>query len=517
MRIAICGIHIESSTFTPYLSTESDFEVRRGTHLLDRYPFLTDSPVPGAEAVPDHLAGEDARACGPRPWNEGVEWIPILHARALPGGPIERETYEAWKAEICTGLTKAGDVDGVFFDIHGAMSTPGLDDAEGDLITAIRSIIGPEPLVGACMDLHGNVSHTLFNLTDLLTCYRMAPHEDAWVSRERAARTLVAQIRQGFRPAKALCHVPILLPGEKTSTRMQPAARLYDSVAKSANQPGLVDVSYWVGFAWADQPRCTAAIASYGIDETTVAEVTRALADDLWDSRHEFDFVAPTASIDDALTSALTSTNRPFFISDSGDNPGAGGAGDVTTVLHALLNRTEITSGSVSVIVASLYDPGAVEKAERAGVGGHFHGSVGGWIEPTPTPPVTIDARVTTLVRDPDGGMTAVLSKGGLNLIVTSRRNQYTMASQFARLGLEPASTDIVIVKIGYLEPDLFEMQEDWILALTPGGVDQDLSRLGHHHINRPMFPFDEGQATLRLVSAPGSPTSRRVSDQSAQ
>jgi hypothetical protein len=30
-------------------------------------------------------------------------------------------------------------------------------------------------------------------------------------------------------------------------------------------------------------------------------------------------------------------------------------------------------------------------------------------------------------------------------------------------------------------------------LALTPGGVDQNLTRLGHHRIQRPMFPFDPG------------------------
>ena len=29
-------------------------------------------------------------------------------------------------------------------------------------------------------------------------------------------------------------------------------------------------------------------------------------------------------------------------------------------------------------------------------------------------------------------------------------------------------------------------------MALTPGGVDQDLERLGHKRINRPMYPLDE-------------------------
>ena len=34
-------------------------------------------------------------------------------------------------------------------------------------------------------------------------------------------------------------------------------------------------------------------------------------------------------------------------------------------------------------------------------------------------------------------------------------------------------------------------MRAGWIMALTPGGVDQDLERLGHKRIKRPMFPLD--------------------------
>jgi len=58
-------------------------------------------------------------------------------------------------------------------------------------------------------------------------------------------------------------------------------------------------------------------------------------------------------------------------------------------------------------------------------------------------------------------------------------------------LGLNPSETDIIVVKIGYLVPELYEMRGDWIMALTPGGVDQDLNRLGYQNIKRPMFPLD--------------------------
>jgi microcystin degradation protein MlrC len=48
------------------------------------------------------------------------------------------------------------------------------------------------------------------------------------------------------------------------------------------------------------------------------------------------------------------------------------------------------------------------------------------------------------------------------------------------------------VVKIGYLEPELYAMRADWLLALTPGGVDQDIEHLPYKRIMRPMFPFDK-------------------------
>ena len=56
---------------------------------------------------------------------------------------------------------------------------------------------------------------------------------------------------------------------------------------------------------------------------------------------------------------------------------------------------------------------------------------------------------------------------------------------------LKPSESNIVVVKIGYLVPELYDINKGWIMALTPGGVDQDLFRLDYKRIKRPMFPID--------------------------
>jgi microcystin degradation protein MlrC len=77
------------------------------------------------------------------------------------------------------------------------MSVVGLDDPEGDFIIRIRKVLGKETLISTSMDLHGNVSWRLAENTDLITCYRMAPHEDAMETRERAVENLVSRIESG--------------------------------------------------------------------------------------------------------------------------------------------------------------------------------------------------------------------------------------------------------------------------------------------------------------------------------
>lgn len=484
-RIGIAGIAIESSTFTPYRSGAADFEVRRGTaEILDRYPF----------EVPE------------------AEYVGVLHARALPGGVLERAVYDSWKQEILDGLT-GQDLDGFFFDIHGAMSVEGLDDAEGDLITAIRSVIGPRPIVGTAMDLHGNVSHTLFDACDLLTCYRHAPHIDAWETRERGLRDLVEHAARGHRPHKALVHVPILLPGEKTSTRIEPAKSLYEKIPGLLEHPGVRDISCWVGFAWADQPRCKAAIVAFGDDQQAVEDAALELATALWQARHDFVFVAPTASFTDCLDRAITSDARPFWISDSGDNPGAGGADDTTGCLAELIARPEIRSAQISALMVSLVDPAATNAAVLAGIGGRIDVEVGGHIDTREPGPVPLRAEVTALAQHPTVGEQAAALRvlhgeepTGLTVVVTARRSQWCTHAQFDCLGLSMTGFDVVTVKMGYLEPDQYDSAADWLLALTPGGVDQDLQRLGHTHIDRPMIPFDaEIPAPARVDVRSGS------------
>jgi microcystin degradation protein MlrC len=92
---------------------------------------------------------------------------------------------------------------------------------------------------------------------------------------------------------------------------------------------------------------------------------------------------------------------------------------------------------------------------------------------------------------DPIGGDIAVVASGGVRAVLTNRRKPFHFISDFTQLGLDPATHDLTAVKVGYLVPDLYDAAKGWVLGLTPGGVDQDIVRLGHRRLERPIYPLD--------------------------
>ena len=482
-RIAIAGLGIESSTFSPALTEEAAFHAKYGIDIFSIYPFFSPDSSLRKRAI----------------------WIPTIDGHSLPGGAVTRQAYESLVNKTLDSLKKHLPYDGLFYDIHGAMSVVGLDDPEGDFIERIRKVVGKKTIISTAMDLHGNVSWRLAENCDILTCYRMAPHEDAIQTKRRGIENLIDRLESGKgKPKyKAYIDVPILLPGEKTSTRIEPGKSLYAQVAPAARQEGIVDAAIWIGYAWADEPRNHAVVMVTGDDKEKVTATAEKLAKSFWDVRTKFEFVAPTGDLKYCLDKALASTKHPFYISDSGDNPTAGGAGDVTWTITQILKRPEFKSDNgPSLIYASIPGPELIKQAIAAGVGGHVDGYAGAKVDARLAPPVHIVGTVESIVKgDVDAEVEASIRVGSVHIIVTQKRKPYHHEKDFTQLGLNPRTADIVVVKIGYLEPELYAMRADWLLALTPGGVDQDIEHLPYHRVQRPVFPLDKNMKDPDLTA----------------
>ncbi len=461
MRIAVGGFQIESCTFSPLVSGPRDFVVTEGK-LGRQYDFVS------------RFAD--------------CEFIPLLRARALPGGPVDRAFYEDVKARLLRGLRERGPWDGVFMHLHGAANVVGMDDAEGDLLEAVRELVGPEPLIASSYDLHGNVSLRVMQHLDILSAYRTAPHVDWHDTLERAFALLVECLRRRVRPYKAFIPVPILLPGEQTSTEWEPGASLYKAIPTVISPPKVMDASILIGYVWADEPRATGSVVALGMDRKAVQQAAMTLAQRFWQVRHEFRFGAPAAPVDECIQMALDGPEQPVIISDSGDNPTAGGVGDVPYLLERLL-----ALDVPDAIYASLTDPTAVNRCIEAGVGAEVDLALGGKLDPVHGHPLPVHGRVISLHsrHAETENRIAVVQVQGVQVIVTERRTPFHHRADFARLGIDPMAHKIVVVKIGYLVPELKQMAARSLLALSPGAVNQDITALPFERLCRPMYPFD--------------------------
>ena len=279
MRVAVGGFHIESCTFSPLITRGNDFYIQRGDELIGGYGFFSRFP--------------------------DVNFVPLVRARAIPGGPVDRSFYQAIKQELIAGLQDGHGWDGVFLHMHGAVYVDGLEDAEGDMLEAIREIVGKDCLIAASYDLHGNVSQKVVDNLDILSAYRTAPHVDGYETLERACTILTHCISSKIRPFLSFIPVPILLPGEQTSTEWEPAARLYSLIPEIVTANNLLDASILIGYVWADEPRSSASVITLGMDAKKTQESAVYLAAKIWEARYEFQFGVQAGPVDDCIRMAL--------------------------------------------------------------------------------------------------------------------------------------------------------------------------------------------------------------------
>jgi microcystin degradation protein MlrC len=462
MRFAFGGIHIECSTYSRIRSRAEDFTVLSGQALsaAPHFSFLRSYPHP---------------------------FLPTFYASAVPGGPVERATYEAFKGEFLHSLEELGPLDGLYLPMHGALYVDGMQDAEGDWIAAARQMVGADCLLSASYDLHGNLSRRVIDNIDMLSAYRTAPHIDVKETMQRACAMLLDCAGKRIRPTLVWAPVPVLLPGERTSTEDQPGKDLYAQLAPRNAKPGVLDASLLVGYVWADEPRATASVVMTGTELPVLEQQAIELAQQYWDAREDFQFGVPVGSIPELLDQAQAVATQPVILADSGDNPTGGGVGDRAEVLEALLARN-----FTNTLVAGIADLPATGLCYQQTPGSRLTLRIGATLDPQGSRPIEAEAEILFLL--PTGeprGRQAVVRINGVTVVLTATRRPFHKISDFTRLQLHIPSFKLLVVKSGYLSPELAPLANPSLMALSDGSILQDLDKLPKNKLRSPTFPFD--------------------------
>jgi microcystin degradation protein MlrC len=486
VRLFLAMMSHETNTFSNLPTDRAQFEARNlhyGGEILEAYG--------GTSTCLGGMIDAAARL--------GATLVPSVAAAASPAGLVTRDIYGHVKARMLRDLKAAGAVDGVLLDLHGAMVPEGLDDGEGDLIEAVRGVVGPAVPIAVTLDFHGNLSEAMVRGADLLHGYKTYPHVDMGERGVEATERLIGVIGRRLAPTAALRKPPLLPPLGNQGTARGPMRRLYDMAAEMEKDPKVISISIFAGFPLADIPDAGFGIYVVTDNDRALAErLADEIADVAWTHRHEF--IHTAVPVREAVAKALAAPGKPIVLADMADNTGGGAAGDGTEILREL-----VRVGARSVVVACIWDPAAVATCVAAGPGASVTLDVGGKVDGRHGAPLRVTGIVRTLsdgrfvhkgpmARGLPGrlGTTAVLDVNDIRVILISYRWQTLDPEMIRFVGIDPLEQKVVVVKSTIHYRAAFEPIAGEIIEVdAPGLSSSNLSRFDFKRIRRPIFPLD--------------------------
>ena len=483
MKAFLAGLCHETSAFSPTPTSRRSFEEFVWYRPVDGRPSSTARALNGFRGF---LEAADAH---------GDEAFVSSYSWAQPSAPCRQEDYESLRDEILDDLRIAGPVDMVLLFLHGAQMAQACDDCEGDLLSAIRSVVGEHVFVGALLDLHANVTEAMIDAADALLACRNYPHTDF---DERAGELYALGRRAALgevRPQMRFERLQMIGMFYTTEPKMAAA----NAVARALEgQDGALAVSLIHGFLWADMAQMGAgALLVRDGERPSLDHGLRHVAKAFFDARGETR--ALRKSVEEVLDIIAMAPphDKPFVVADACDNAGGGAGSDSTFILDAVLTR-----GLQGFAFGLLWDPVAVQFAQMAGEGGALRLRLGGKTGPEAGRPLDVKAKVLALKSDvsqqgigftaPVGAAAALEIEGNI-VIVNDVRGQVFSPSCFHDLGVDVAAQRAVVVKSTQHFHAQFEPLAQAILYCeTQGALALDIDPDRFRNLRRPMWPLDE-------------------------
>jgi len=465
LKIAIASLQQESNTLSPIPTLREDFDQAFGAAMM----------------VKVHI-GDMLEAAG-------AEVIPTLYAHALPGGAVKKEDYLFFADRIVEGIP--ADVDGIWLYLHGAMFVEGLGSGETYLLRRLRDKVGFKVPISVGLDFHANNTDEICVLANAICGFRTAPHVDQIDTERRAMRLLLTCMEKKILPRPRMARAHVVVPGDAVQTALPPLKGIMQAAEEIEKQPGVLCAQVFNGQAWVDAPYMgPSMVVTHESDEAEAQRLADKLARRFYDARHDFKFLIEAVDAQEAVKRAMAADTQ-VFITDSGDNTTAGAAGDNAYMLNVLM-----AAGAKKVLLAGIMDKEAVAQCDEANIGDMLTLTVGGSLSAA-----SEMAQITgKLVRRGDilgytgdnAGAAATLDCGDITVVITERRTAFTNLAIFASAELDISQYRIIVVKLGYLFPELAKEAKRAILALTPGSSTEKLADMGHTRIRRPMYPLDD-------------------------
>ncbi len=411
---------------------------------------------------------------------EGHTLVESVAAFAQPSGRTVRAVYEDLRDQILDDLRAAMPVDVVQLFLHGAMVAEGYDDCEGDLLSCVRAIVGPQVPVGAELDLHCHFTELMRSSADAIVGFKEYPHTDLVPRALELYRILVDTAQGRVRPTTAVFDCRMV--GIWHTTK-EPMASFVKRMQSFEGQGGVLSVSLGHGFPWGDVVDNGARLWVVTDNDLPGAQkLANQLGRDFYDLREATR--SHPLGVDAALDQALAIDGGPVVLADIADNAGGGAPADSTFILQRVVER-----GIGNAVLGPFWDLGAVQICRDAGVGAVIELRVGGKCGPVSGWPVDLRVTVRNIVLDhsqdvfgmrwPLGPSVWVETAAGVSLLLTSVRSQAYGTDTFTGLGLMLQDKKLVVVKsTQHFYAKFAPLAKAVFYVDTPGAITQDFAHI---------------------------------------
>jgi microcystin degradation protein MlrC len=430
----------------------------------------------------------------------GATVLPTLAASTCPGGPLTADCYSALKSELLARLVDALPVEGVLLALHGAATAENAPDLEGDLLTAVRELVGPRIPVVATLDLHAHVTPAMVSQATALVAWETYPHRDAYRTGERGARLLLETVAGNCRPTMALAKVPVITAALHGGTDGPgPFADVMRFAKWHESLPGVLSTSVFLVHPYLDLP----GLGSGGLvvtdnDAVLARRIARDVARLYWTRRAELEPVVHRP--EEAVALGRQIAGGPVLLVETADCCGGGAAGDSVASLKALL-----AAGGEATAIVPVVDPAAASLCHTAGLRGQVTVNLGHQVDPHWGTSVCVTGVVTHLCegrfqyeggifdgQTGDMGPTAVLRVGAIDILVTSRGTYDWNGEQLQRVGLDPRSVKFLVVKNPMNFNMAFRPFATGVFILdTPGPTPASVRNVNFQRLQGPWYPRD--------------------------
>ncbi|WP_116133362.1 M81 family metallopeptidase [Tropicimonas sp. IMCC34043] len=481
-RIAVARIWHEANSFNPVATTLDDFRRREWTKGKEA---LAD-----ARSTATELGGLAGFLDDHPHWDVTVSRC----TSAPPLGPVTRDACAAITREILEDL-QAGDWDGVYLSLHGAMVAEGDLSPDYSFLTALRRAIGPDPLLAVSFDMHACLDPTLVGVVDILSGYHSYPHVDMDATALRALSAMERAFETGVRPRIELRQLDFLPLSHGMRTDAGPMAELVAMADTECAAEGFEDVSLFGGFAYADTQNTRAIVTVTHLPDRDPAPAIARLSAAYLARSGDFAITLPDAptAVAKALADLDAGAGWPIALVDPADNPLSGGIGDTTAQFRALVEAAP----DLPTVFCFFFDPGLVARAHDLGEGAAISCGLGGRILPEFGAPVPFEGVVERLTdgrfrnrgpmeygRQIDLGRTAVLRQGQMRVVICETCQSANDPAWCDLHGIDLAEVAIFAVKAKNHFRAGFQDLCSQIIDLDCAGLAPvDLSTLPYRHV----------------------------------